>query len=112
METLKDYMIDCFDGYGEDGFLDACRDIANHGCSGGFNGFTYYSETVAVYSTYEDEIWAMLYDDAKDQGITPLELVASFNGAKDVQSDDQFRNLVVWYAVERVANQELNAIEV
>lgn len=53
----------------------------------------------------------MLYDDADDQGITILQMLAQFNGQKDVGSVEQFKNMLCWYAVETVAAQIVNELE-
>ena len=82
------------------------EDIMNYGCVGGFPGLTYYSDTTALYDSYEDEIWEKLYEEAEGMGYScPLEMIASFNGAKDVATDSQFKNLLVWYMAEETARE-------
>lgn len=79
-------------------------DITNHGAAAGWHGITYYSETAALYKRFEDPIWEMLEEDTFAFGHgSVLEFMATFHQAKDVGSDVQLRNLLVWYAVERVA---------
>ena len=78
-------------------------DIAKHGCSGGVAGLTYYNETCAFYDKHKDEIWDMLYDMSEDQGFSIPFLISDFNGARNVSCEDTFKNLLVWWAVERVA---------
>ena len=79
-------------------------DITNHGAQSGFTGLIYYDETGSLYDHYSDEIWQMIEDDREDFDMkTCLELITSFNGAQDVASDAQFKNLLVWYAAERIA---------
>jgi hypothetical protein len=41
---------------------DEISDIADHGCSGGINGFIYYEEIREFFFKYEDEIQAFLAD--------------------------------------------------
>jgi len=82
---------------------DELADMVNHGVSGGYCGLIYYSETTQLYQQYKDEIWDMLYDDAESQGGTILEMIAQFSGSKNVGSSDQFENLLVWYAAEKIA---------
>jgi hypothetical protein len=36
-------------------------------------------------------------------GMTPLALIASFGGASDVCNNHTFKNLLVWYAAEKMA---------
>lgn len=79
-------------------------EIAKHGCISGVSGLTYYTETVAFHDEHEEEIWDLLEEDRESQGYkTILELIATFGGARDVGSMDQFKNLLCWYAVEREA---------
>ena len=85
-------------------------DLAHYGAAGGFAGLTYYSETSALYEAYETEIWDALAEDAADFGhSSPLELVATFCGARNVETDTQFRNLAVWYIAERTAQEITDA---
>jgi len=88
--------------------LSEIEDIAVKGCVCGFNGITTYAETSEFHDEYEDEIWDMLNEDAQDQGITIMDLIAQFHGKKDVGSMFQFKNLLCWYAVERVAYEIIN----
>ena len=79
------------------------EDMVNHGCSGGFHSIIYYTDTVALYDEFVEDIWNALYEDAESYGQNIMELMASFNGAKDVGGDEQFKNLLVWYMCERIA---------
>jgi hypothetical protein len=89
---------------------EAIKNVVEHGCvSGCAPGLVYYSETVAFHDEHESEIWDMLHEDAEEQGISIVKLIASFNGGENVGSMDQFKNLLSWYAVERVCAQELGA---
>ena len=79
-------------------------DLCNYGAQGGFPGLIYYSETTALYDQYRDDIWEMLEEDRDQCGYQSCsELIASFNGAKNVGSDEQYKNLLVWYTAERIA---------
>ncbi|MFA6080737.1 MAG: hypothetical protein WC753_04675 [Candidatus Gracilibacteria bacterium] len=98
MTTIKQWVLENYE-------YDEVVNINQHGMVAGFAGLTYYSETCAFYDTHKDEIWDMLNEDADDQGVTIMELIASFNGQKNVGSHDQFKNLLTWYAVERVCNE-------
>ena len=104
---FKEFLTDEENGLGYDD--DHLKDIVNHGCSCGFSGITYYIETTEIYNDYEDQIWDLLEETSESFGHGhPLELIASFNGAKDVHGDDQFKNLLVWFAVEETARQILS----
>jgi hypothetical protein len=76
--------------------------------SGCASGLVTYDETIKFHDEHEEEIWDMLYDDAEGQGLTIFALVKGFNGQKDVGSMSQFKNLLTWYAVERVCLEIVN----
>lgn len=103
--NIKQYMLEQYE-------LTELQDIAKHGCSGGVGGFIYYNETCAFHDEHEAEIWDMLEEDREDSGeINILDLIGSFNGAKNVGSMTQLKNMLCWYAVERTANEIINEIE-
>jgi hypothetical protein len=102
MTTFADELRQTF-GDDEDGRA-TMRDLATYGASGGFPGLTYYTDTVTLHDRHEDEIWDALNDDVENGGYgNILELLATFNGAKDVGSMTQLKNLLTWYMAERVA---------
>ena len=76
------------------------KEVLEHGCvSGCVPDLIYYKDTCAFYEKYQEEIWDKLENTRVDMGLDSiLHLVASFNG--HVGSDDQFRNLLAWWAVE------------
>jgi len=105
MKTLKEWVIDNFD-------QNEISDICKYGCVDGFSGITYYHETCALYDQYNEDIWERLWDLKDAMGDSHvLQTIASFNGAKDVGSDTQFKNLLVWYAVEQIADELVNREE-
>jgi hypothetical protein len=82
------------------------KDIAGHGCSAGFPGITYYTDTCRLYDEYKEDIWQYLQDDCDSFGCEhSLSLIATFNGANQVCDDQTFKNLMVWYACERIARE-------
>lgn len=81
---------------------DSIVDAGRHGADAGWGNFTYYSDTVAFYDKNEDLIWELVNEMADDFGQKPMELVASFGGAKDIYGSDQFKNLLSWFALEEV----------
>lgn len=97
-KTFKEWMLHQFEH-------NELADLCNHGAQGGFSGLIYYHETTALYNQYHEDIWEMLYDDAESLGIHCLELVATFGGARDVHSDAQYKNLLIWYAAEKIADE-------
>ena len=95
--TFKDWLEEQFE-------RDELQDIAQHGASAGWSGLIYYRETSELYERFEEDLWKMLNEDADAHGCKgPLELIATFGGAAAVASDATFKNLIVWYAAERVA---------
>lgn len=102
-ETFRSWLQETLDA-------EQIEDLAEYGADAGWPGLTYYSETGALYEAREPEIWDALSEDAADFGhASPLELVATFNGAKAVETDSQFRNLLVWYMAERTAREIADA---
>ena len=94
-------VIDQLDG------AESLKDIYDHGASGGYTGFTMYSETVKFHDDNEDEIWDLLYEESKEMGDNILEMIASFICSKNVGSMNQLKNLLSWYALESVARHEI-----
>ena len=84
MATLKEALDDRFD------CIEECRDVMNHGCSGGVTGFIYYVETSEFYDLYSDEIEEILYD---------IGYIHNFN-RDDTVSIKQLKNAAVWAVVE------------
>ena len=87
------------------------EDVSQHGCQSGIvSGMIYYNETVAFYDAHVEDIWNKLYEDAEGAGQNIPELIASFNGAKNVGSHDHLLNLLAWYAYESAARAILDRL--
>lgn len=81
-------------------------DIAGHGADCGYPHITYNTDAAAVFDQYASEIWAMLADDADDQGESnAAALLASFRRADMLCDWTTTRTLLVWYACEKVARE-------
>jgi hypothetical protein len=82
---------------------DYITDVLKHGCqSGVVSSLIYYNDTADFYNKYSDDIYNLLYADMQDFGYQSIpEMIASLNGAKDVGSDEQYKNLLAWYGYER-----------
>lgn len=79
------------------------KEVCEHGCQSGIvNDLIYYKDTAKFYDEFEEEIWNMLGYDADDFGMCEMEVIMSLRGAKEVGGLDQLKNLLSWYAVERV----------
>lgn len=83
------------------------RDIANHGADAGYPHITYTSDCVALHDEYQEELWDMMDEDAEEFGHKSIpEFMGTWN-RKDMLNDlDQMKNMIVWYAVEKIANEE------
>lgn len=104
LKELENY--ETLESWFEENLSDQVEDIAKYGCRGGVNGLIYYTETVAKYDKYNEEIFDKLHEFAEDQGISIPELIATFNGHKNVGSSDQLKNLLVWFYIETLAQDE------
>ena len=82
-------------------------DVVLNGCQGGtISELIYYADTNAFYEKYKEEIWQRLWDSYSDCGSDSiLHFIETFNGSKDVASDDQFRNLLAWWAAEDLCRE-------
>ena len=98
METFKEWFIE---NLGEN-----AQDISNHGADAGFPHITYTSDTVDLYDKFESDIYDMLNDDADAMGHDNVEQMIAGFGRSDMLSWPEGRkNLLVWYACERVAHE-------
>lgn len=81
-------------------------DIARNGADAGYSGIIYTNECVELHDKYQDELWDMLYEDAKEFGYDSVPAFMATWRRKDMLSDlDQMKNMIVWYAVEKIANE-------
>jgi len=94
-----------FRAWFEHNLKDSARDIANHGADGGFPYITYTSDTVAVFDRFADELWEMMADEAESMGENVGTFIGQFRRADMLATVDTFKNLVVWYACERVSRE-------
>jgi hypothetical protein len=87
-------------------FKEELAGVREGGANAGFSGFIYYKDTVKFYDENEEEIWEALEEDAEGTGMkNALSLIASFSGAEHVSDSATFKNLLAWYALERVAQE-------
>lgn len=104
------------------GGRESLQDVANHGASGGYTGFTYYSDTVKFFKNNRREIVELVREMAQDFGQDSVSLVAGFNCLTDdfetresiarclygriTDEDTQVANALAWFALEEVARYE------
>lgn len=96
---------------------DHASDICNCGAAGGFNGFVYYTDTLAFTKRNHALIIELLNNYADDMGINVLELLSGFNCFKDMKEHEIFDGLMnhksddrttiynglAWFALEEAA---------
>jgi hypothetical protein len=93
------YMVDTYEP-------DELEDIATHGCESGCAGtMIYYSETVALFDKYRDELFDIVgnYQEAIGDDDDLPEYVR-----KNAGTFKTFANAMVWTAAEIVANELIN----
>lgn len=85
---------------------DSAQDIANHGADAGYPCITYTSDCVKIFDKFSDEIWDWAVEDSENLGYNNvLEFIATFRRNDMASSFDSFKNLLVWYAAEKVARE-------
>lgn len=77
----------------------ALFDLAEHGASAGFSGYTYYTETEKVFDEHNPAIFDIAFAYCEDNGGKPSEVLGG-----DAASVYQFKNNAVWFAVEAVCH--------
>jgi hypothetical protein len=100
---------------------DSLADVARYGASGGYCGFTYYSDTVAFFKRHREAIRGLVEEMANQLGEEPLVMVAHFNCLKPCDNEDRasiarclyggrlkdentnVANALAWFALEEVA---------
>ena len=75
------------------------KDIATYGCVNGFSGLIYYSETVALYEQFKEELHDKLDEWMRDIGETPDFIT------KELGNYTGFANAMVWFVAEQYANE-------
>ena len=99
------------------------QDLTQHGAiSGMVGGLIYYHETTQFFNEHRDEILAMLKELKEETGQDEKGLFGEkWNDWEDLMEeeaddldplkDQNNQNLLVWFAVEELAIQELNELE-
>ena len=82
------------------------QDITIHGCvSGCAGGLVYYSDTVAMYEKFHDELHDKLGEWIDEIGETPVFIT------EHLDSYPHFANAVVWFVAEQYANEIVQTLE-
>lgn len=102
------------------GGRESLEDVANHGASAGWCGFTYYSDTVKFFKAHKRDIRDLVKQIASSLGETPMNMVRGFrclSGPDDwnaeiarclyedrlKDADKIVANALAWFALEEVA---------
>lgn len=82
------------------------RDIAEHGADCGFPCITYTADTICIFDRFEDEIWDMAVEEAESLGCKNVaDMIAGFRRDDMLQDIGTFKNLMVWFACEKLARE-------
>jgi len=94
------------------------EDVARHGASAGWVGFTYYSDTTAFWKNNRLTILKGLNEQSEDCGLSTVDMVVGFrclNGdytqhevlavLVGLEENTQIENALAWWALEEVAYQ-------
>lgn len=91
--------------------------VYNHGISGGYGGFIYYSDTVKFWRANRQQIILLLEEEAEQFGMGVLEMIKGFRCVGDVElseighclygnfshnRDTVIYNALAWFAAEEV----------
>ena len=91
---------------------ESAQDIAQHGADCGWPFITYTKDCVELYDRFAEEIWEMLVEDSESLGHkNPMEFVATFKRSDMTETPDLFKNLLFWFACERLAHSLFEEVE-
>lgn len=111
--AVEDIVEDAEDYNGEtlkDKILSRCSEILEHGCvSGTVSSLIYYSDTVAIFDKYADDLYDLIEDYDPDTFLDMLK--QHVNTTEIVLNCDTSKNWIVWLAYEEVAYQLQNSLE-
>jgi len=110
---------------GWESFIEKAPDVSNHGASGGFSGWIYYTETGAFTRRNRKAIIEACESMSEDFGMSgPIEFVRGFNCLKDATEAEvastlygsgegmtNVSNALAWFALEEVSRAYCDMIE-
>ena len=111
MQTIKGYIEEDLKDYEteEDKKSYLQEVVAHGGVSGAINGLIYYDDTTRFYDLMEEEIEDKLEEWKEATGAeNRMEAISKLGGADNVGNIAQEKNLLVWFAYERVARELLD----
>ena len=95
---------------GWDQFKESALDVANHGASGGYGSFCYYSDTVKFTTKHRKTIVDFLGDYVKDFDVSVVDMVRGFNCLSDLYDYDEVAKALYGRATEDSKTQIYNAL--
>lgn len=89
------------------------NDVTQYGCiSGAVSKLIYYSDTNSFYDENENEIEELLEEMRDNLGYeSRLKFISSLNGADNISSMTEEKNLLAWFAYEEESNRVLEELE-
>ena len=110
-----------------DSFQESAQDVCNHGASGGFGNFIYYTDTIAFTKRNKKALLELCKEQAEEcygKGYSVGQFIAGFNcvdcDAEAVaialytgKGDDvtEVYNALAWYALEEVSRRYCDILE-
>jgi len=106
-------------------FEEIAENVASYGASGGFSGFTYYSDTIAFYDANRALILSAFAIECHEIGMGAAECLHNFNcvdcrldvcerflmGLSAFEDETQLKNALSLWALERVAADYVGTLE-
>ena len=104
-------------------FFETCGYVSKGGADSGFNGFIYYTETIAFFRKHRKNIVALaeyLADEMGEDAVTMVKNFRCLNGFYEYSDiakamygnfNDEYTNIynaLSWFALEEVANEAVN----
>jgi len=109
---------------GFESFKEMAEDVSDHGASGGFHGFIYYTDTVKFTKNNKAAILEYAKEQASDFGQSMIGMIAGFGCLKMSEEETaealynsrsaertNVYNALAWYALEEVARVYCDAAE-
>jgi hypothetical protein len=114
---------------GWEAFQESAPDITAHGIDGGFNGFTYHTDTEKFAKANIEDIGELISEQAQDLGydstfamirgfncfkgetLSDIELIRAITGKTSRHFEPNILNGLAWYAAEEVARAYCDAVE-
>ena len=100
-KDVLEYILNRWDEY--DDKTDIFRDVLKYGCqSGCVDYLIYYSDTIAYYEKYKDEICGLLYDTLVNCGLKcPFDLFGDkWDNSDTLALEAENKNLLAWFGFE------------